>query len=206
MNVRRWSLQGALLAALGFGGFGTGCTMSEPEGTAIYLVDRFDEAFIEGAIPAETELPRIEWSFDQESEEVEWKALAGLANVKVIDDNLTGRTNGRSLLAVPGPAETDPNDVFHALEIKLKTAAGTRLGVSFESDEELDAEKIVDDFEDSTFFDFNIDLKPGDDTQTYTLNSSHARFRASLITMSMIFLLKSLNSSWFDRSETHSTS
>ena len=83
MNARRWSLQGALLAALGLGGFGTGCTISEPEGTAIYLVDRLDEAFIEGAIPAETELPRIEWSFDQESEKVEWKAVVGLSTQMV---------------------------------------------------------------------------------------------------------------------------
>ena len=179
MRVNKWSRQGALLIAVGLGVLGAACTAPEPEGTAIYLVDRFDEATIEGAVETETDLPRIEWTFKDDSEKVEWQALEGLADVKVADGKLTGRTTGGALLAIPGPTEIDPNDYFHALEIKLKTSAGTRLGVSFDSDEELDVEEIVDEYEDLNFFDFNIDLKPGEDLQTYTLNSSHARFRAS---------------------------
>ncbi len=189
MNDSRWPRQRAILVAVSLGLCAAACSGPEPEGAAIYLVDRFDEATIEGAVEAETDLPRIEWTFNDDSEKVEWKALAGLADVKVVDGHLTGRTTGRALLAIPGPSEVDPNEYFQALEIRLKTSTGTRLGVSFDSDEELDIEKIVDEFKDSTFFDFNIDLKPGDDIATYTLDSSHARFRTSFPVSSARHLL-----------------
>ena len=133
MRVKRWSRQGALLIAVGLGVLGAACTTPEPEGTAIYLVDRFDEASIEGAVATETDLPRIEWTFKDVSEKVEWQALEGLAEMKVADGKLTGRTTGGALLAIPGPTEIDPNDYFHALEIQLRSSAGTRMGVSFDS-------------------------------------------------------------------------
>ena len=128
MNDSRWPRQRAILVAVSLGLCAAACSGPEPEGAAIYLVDRFDEATIEGAVEAETDLPRIEWTFNDDSEKVEWKALAGLADVKVVDGHLTGRTTGRALLAIPGPSEVDPNEYFQALEIRLKTSTGTQLG------------------------------------------------------------------------------
>lgn len=165
------------------------CGGPEPEESAIFLVDRFAEAQVSGAVPTETEIPRIEWQFVDDSPEVEWQALAGLADLRVVDGMLQGRTKGRAVLALPGPPETDPNDLFHALEIRLRASSGSQLGVSRDGDEELDIEDIVEHYKEAVYFDFNIDLQPGDDFRTYTLTAAHGNFRTSFPVSSIKHLL-----------------
>jgi len=180
MNANRLPRSGKLLATLGLAVFGWTCSEADPEPTAILLVDRFDDATVENAVEVETELPRTEWTFDEPAEIPAWKALDGLAGMKVRDGHLSGRTTGSALLMVPGSENPDPNAYFHGFEIKLKASAGTRLGVSFNSDDELNIEETVEELKEIKFLDFNIDLIPGDETRTYTLTGSHARFHTSL--------------------------
>ncbi len=155
------------------------CGETTPEPTAIQLVDRFDEATIDNAVAVKVDLPRTEWSFDDASKTPQWQALDGLTGVKVTDGQLTGRITGPATLILDGPEDPDPNDFFHAIEIKMKVSAGARLGIGFESDEELDLEELKDDLAESSFFDLNIDLIPGEESRTYTLTGANALFRTS---------------------------
>ena len=161
---------------------GWGCGQAEPEPTAIQLVDRFDEATIDNSVEAKADLPRIEWRFDDESAAAEWQVLDGLADVQIQEGRLVGRVTGPATLILPGPESPDPNDFFHAIEVVIQTSEGSRLGLSFESAEDLEPEleEIKEDLADTAFFDFNIDLIPGDESRTYTLTAANAVFQTSL--------------------------
>ena len=159
---------------------GSPAASPNPNLAAILLVDIFDDAKVENAITVEADLPRIEWGFDDEASLPEWKVFDGIADAGIADGRLSGRTTAPALLMIPGPTEPDPNDQFHALEIKMKVTEGERLGVSFSSDEELKTEEVVEEYADAVFFDFNIDLEPGDEIHTYKLTGSNARMRTTL--------------------------
>jgi arylsulfatase A-like enzyme len=83
------------------------------------------------------------------------------------------------ILAAPGLESPDLSDFFHALEIKLRVSKGTRLGVSFDSAEKLDVEGTIKDAKESAFDGFNVDLRPGDEVETYNVTAADASFRTS---------------------------
>ncbi len=151
---------------------------NDPEPTAIHLVDRFPEATVENTVPVSDDPPDLAWSFEDESAG-EWRALHGIEDLTVRDGRLTGRTGETPILVVPGPENPGPHDVFHALEIEMRVSAGTRLELSFESDEELDEQEFLEWAQESSFGDFNIDLEPGDELRTYTLTAAHAIYSSS---------------------------
>jgi arylsulfatase A-like enzyme len=152
---------------------------TEPEPTAISLVDRFANARVENAVASPEAPAGIHWSFEGSPETPDWEALHGIEGLELRDGHLVGRTTEVPILLAPGPENPDPGDFFHAIEIDLRASKGTRLGVSFESDEELDREKYLKSAKRSSFSDFNIELVPGDELQTYTLSSANARFSSS---------------------------
>jgi arylsulfatase A-like enzyme len=163
----------------------TGC-QSEPEPTAIPLVDRFADARVEGTVPAEAEPPRIEWLFEDEgassppaSPTRGWTAVHDVDGLAVREGRLVGRAGELPLLAAPGPESPDANDFFHALEVKLRVSKGTRLGVGFDSAQELDPQGIVKGAKENAFEAFNVDLRPGEKLETYTITAADASFNTS---------------------------
>jgi arylsulfatase A-like enzyme len=155
------------------------CERPRPEGTAIHLVDRFAEATIEGRADPQSDIAPIEWTFAGGSGSDDWTAVRGLEEVSVVDGKLSGRTGRAALLALPGPEPTGEGDYFHAFEVRLRVSAGTRLGIGFESSEELETERLAQDYENISFLAFNIDLEPGEEVRTYTLTAAHANFETS---------------------------
>ena len=155
----------------------TGC-QTGPEPSAIPLVDRFSDARVEGTLPAESEPPHIEWLFEDESTRG-WTAVHDLQGLAVREGRLVGRAGELALLAAPGPESPDASDFFHALEVKLRVSKGTRLGVSFDSAKELEPERLVKGAKENAHEAFNVDLRPGEKVETYTVTAADASFNTS---------------------------
>jgi len=158
-----------------------------PEPAAIPLVDHFDEAIVEGAAPPPDLPPRIEWRFDAPPEgshpatgsTLGVEALHDVSGLAVRDGRLVGRAGTLAMIAAPVPATAEPGDAFYALEVRLRIGKGTRLGASFLGDEKLDVPAIVKYANENPLSGFNLDLRPGDEEQTYTFTAANASFRTS---------------------------
>jgi arylsulfatase A-like enzyme len=161
---------------------------SRPEPVATPLVDHFAEATVKNTVPAKEGPPRIEWHFDADSKGVAaaassptrgWKAVHDVRRLVIREGSLVGQAGKTPILVAPGLDTPDPNDSFHALELKLRISNGTRLGVSFISDEKLDEKELVHDAGQGSFSAFNLDLRPGDELETYTVTADQASFNTS---------------------------
>jgi arylsulfatase A-like enzyme len=181
---RRLSACGlSLLAALAV----ASCT-SRPEPVATPLVDHFEEATVTNAVAAKEGSPRIEWHFDAGSKGIAgaegsptagWRAIQDVRGLAVRDGSLVGETGKSPILVAPGLDTPDPNDSFQSLELKLRISKGTRLGVSFVGEEKLDEKQLVEDAKQGSFSAFNLDLRPGDRVETYTITAAQASFNTS---------------------------
>jgi len=152
------------------------------------LVDRFQDATVENAVPAKEGPPQLEWHLDKDSKGVAvdagsptrgWKAVHDIRGLAIRDGSLVGEAGKTPILVAPGLDAPDANDSFHSLELKLRISKGTRLGVSFVSDEKLDEKGLVRDASQGSFSAFNLDLRPGDDLETYTVTPAQASFNTS---------------------------
>ena len=163
------------------------CT-SRSEPAAIALVNLFDSAALEDAYQPTVEPSRIEWSFDGEStapipKKLEatggWQTLHGVTGLAIRDGHLVGRSRDLVILAANAPDDLDRDDLLYAIEIRLRVSAGTRLGVSFEADEKLDAKRVIKQAQESTLASLNTELIPGAEFHTYTLTSADSSFEPS---------------------------
>jgi len=185
-TVGRCRLRDSATALLG-GLLLASCT-PRPEPVATPLVDHFAEATVKNAVAAQEGSPQIEWHFEAESKGVAidadsptrgWRAVHDVRGMAIREGSLMGQAGPKPILVAPGLDSPDVNDSFHALELKLRISKGTRLGVSFISDEELDEKGLVHDATQSSFSAFNLDLRPGDELQTYTITAAQASFNTS---------------------------
>ena len=162
----RPALLGVLVSSLAL----TSCGVPEPEPVALSLVDRFRDATVLGAIDTATGPPRVRWQFGGEAAlEVPdnlvatqgWEALHGVEDLAVREGMLSGKIIARPVLVAAVPGEPDDTDSFHAFQIEIKVSAGSRLGVRFVGDEELERGKVVARATKDLLLDFNTDLLPG---------------------------------------------
>lgn len=65
------------------------------------------------------------------------------------------------------------------MKLELRVSKGTSLAVGFASAEELAPEEAVRRAEESAFGAFNVDLRPGDELETYTITAADAAFNTS---------------------------
>ena len=165
----------------------TACT-APPEPTAISLIQRFEEATVHNAFTPEPRPPAVEWNFDGSST-VEapsglaatagWKALHGVEGLRVRDGHLTGRATSVPILIAAAPEDLDPGDLLHAIEVRMRVSAGTRLGVSFDDDEEFESDIYIKGAKESALSDLNTELTPGEKLRTYTLTGADSSFSPS---------------------------
>jgi arylsulfatase A-like enzyme len=173
----------SLLAALAL----ASC-VSRPEPVATPLVDHFNEATVANAVAAKVGPPRIEWHFDGDSKGIVgvegsptrgWKAVQDIRGLEVRGGRLVGDVGKSPILVAPGLDSPDPNDSFDSLELKLRISKGTRLGVSMVGEKKLDEKQLVEDAKQGSFSAFNLDLRPGDRLETYTITAAQASFNTS---------------------------
>jgi arylsulfatase A-like enzyme len=111
------------------------CSRS-PEARVVRLVDLFDTANVEGSPKGEPLEPSALWDFSKPPKEgadplLGWKAGDGVAELKVVNGKLTGRsTTDFPIIYVSRPKTVDSKDAFESMEVKIEVSDGANLGAS----------------------------------------------------------------------------
>lgn len=161
------------------------CSPVSHDPPAISLVEDFGSAEVDGAPTVRLEHPRLEWRFDGESalapkedtgRTLGWSAFNDIEDLQVGDGFLQGRAGALPVLTVAVPEDAFPKDRLWAIELKLRISKGARLGVDTFRAEEIDKEDFLKDIKDTGQSTYMADLRPGEDTATYTLTEANATF------------------------------
>ena len=128
----------ALLRLCVFVGRLSGCGTDREAPITIRLVDQFDQAVVQGAVPFEPPSP-LEWRFDgkdslavpgENAQTHGWRAISGTEGLSVREGLLVGRTSGDE---TPTLSATLPDnleeDFLYAVEIRMRVSEGTQVGV-----------------------------------------------------------------------------
>lgn len=98
--------------------------------TMVRLVDVFNAESVEGAPNSAEPEPQALWNFSEPSDDPThgWKAGPGVADLRVIDGKLTGRsTTDFPIIYVARPESVDTADAFHSIEISATTSGGAEI-------------------------------------------------------------------------------
>ena len=150
----------------------TGCAGGASHPPATRLVDLFDVATIEQALPQLPVPARTEWRFaDVDGPPLAgWQAATGVTDLAQRDGRLYGKTvSDKPLITVERTSGLDEDDMLHAVEVRLRASAGANLLVHFDGAPDLDLAQALG----------GMGLLPwgrtpivaGDEIQTYTLTS-----------------------------------
>lgn len=155
----------AVLAALAL----AGCSRTRGSGDAgavapIRLVDAFRPEMVAGAVTTPRALPRTEFTAG------EWKAGPGITGLAVRDGRVTGRTSETfPVLYLTRTSGFDNPDLVHAIEVRMKVSAGSKVFAQTARGEKLDLAGQVNRARGLGGFTLSAPLTPGGEMQTYTL-------------------------------------
>ena len=95
--------------------------------SAVRLIDLFDASFVQGGVKSGEVESTALWDFaESEDDALGWKAGVGVADLRVVDGKLTGRTTTEfPILYAPLPEGIDRNDGLHSVEVRLRVSAGS---------------------------------------------------------------------------------
>jgi len=150
------------------------CRAEPPEPSAIRLTDSFEpQHIISGSAPSKAPPPPEEWTFQKADHG--WKAGVGVSGLALVDGHLAGRaTTETPVLHVERSPAARSDEPLHAVEVRLRASAGTRLRAAFQQDERLDLQSAV------LSGWFETPLIAGDDFTTYTLSPRGPRLSSSI--------------------------
>ena len=160
-----------------------GCQRSSPPQITIRLADSYKPELVEGRVPSLPPPPRTEWRFDgaapspapeKFAETRGWEAGSGIADLKIKDGHLAGRTtNDFPILHLERTAGLEDRDSLHSIEVRLRVSAGNNLTVAFDNSEKVDFNDDLVGYA-RDFWDIKTPIVPGDQIQTYTLRSPYS--------------------------------
>jgi len=168
---------------------GATCGGSGAEPIAIRLIDLFEQATVEGTGPAAPRV-RTEWRFDgkgtipapkEHGDTFGWRAMNDVDGLAVREGRLVGTTDELPVLHGMRPEDLDQDDLLHAIEIRMRVSAGTRVGVTFNNAEKLNEERVLETLRDAIEPPLSAPLTPGEDPQTYTLTNFGRSFPIATI-------------------------
>jgi arylsulfatase A-like enzyme len=137
---------------------------------AFRLVERFAEASVENTPTSIPTPPSPKWGDGGNEDLDNWKAGTGLSSLRSIQGRLVGTTNDEfAVMYAAKPVTMNEPDSIHAIEVRMRASAGTRVAADFSNTEELDFRALrrsLDSFQPS----MSATLVPGDEFQTYILN------------------------------------
>lgn len=123
----------ALLLAFGLAAFGAALWRGRdggPEVVALPLVDGFTPELVEGRREPATQ-EAVEWRFAELAADRSWAAGPGTSGVEVREGMLTGTAaSSRPVIELAAPGPLGDGDVLHAIEVRLRAAAGTQMVVN----------------------------------------------------------------------------
>jgi hypothetical protein len=140
---------------------------------SVRLVDLFYSDMVQGAPGAAAPASSAHWNFAEGEDQQGWTAAYGVADLKLVDGKLTGRsTSDVAVIYAPTPADLDAEDTLNSIEVRLRTSGGAR-AIAFTRN---NAAVTVDDAAAKTMRTatpaFQAALKPGEEFQTLTMTSS----------------------------------
>ena len=92
------------------------------------------------------------------------------------EGRLVGTTGELPLLHATRPSELDENDLLHSIEIAMRVSEGTRLGVTVNRAAELNRNTLLRGIRRVTEPPLFVELEPGDEIHTYTLQNVACSF------------------------------
>ncbi len=129
-----------ILLLLSCGGGGSGNEVT------VHLVDAFDAESVVGAPAQQAAEPAALWDFSkaEAGDTLGWKAGPGVANLRIVDGKLTGRsTTDFPVLYAPRPEGLAAADGVHALEVRIRTSAGLNISASGVPDAQPDFQMVI---------------------------------------------------------------
>jgi arylsulfatase len=148
------------------------------EPTFVSLSERFASARVENPVAPKPVDSQPQWRFDDGDGDHGWEALHGVTDLGVRDGRLSGRTTELPLLVAAAP-ELDPGDLLHAIEIRIRVSAGSRIGIDLDGAAEIDRKLLLALARDNLQSMLSTELIAGDEIHTYTLTTADSRFDAS---------------------------
>ena len=146
-----------------------GCGKRTKAPLTTHLVDLFRQDWIENRGPAAPATEgRLSFAFAHLSEGQAFDAGPGVKDLALRGGVLEGvATEARPLVHLQGRPGTDPNDLVHELEIRLRVSAGANLLIGFSGREHLDLKDPL--LLSSGFWVLRTPLIPGEEMRTYRL-------------------------------------
>ncbi len=166
-----------VIVVAGICAFLIGCGDSVQEPITVRLVDQFDTAVVVDTVAIDAPEP-MDWRFDgtgtlpvpgELGETYGWRALNNIEGLGVREGLLVGRTvpGDQPKLSLSRTDSPDAEDMLHAVEVRMRVSAGTRVGVWFatgprEPDRPRFGYSLVD-----------VPLEPGNELHTYRLTNDY---------------------------------
>lgn len=149
------------------------CGGGSADVAALRLVDLFSADMVQRAPSAAVPPSAAHWNFAEDQGLQGWTAAYGVADLKLVDGKLTGRsTSDVAVIYVPTPADLDVQDTLYSIEVRLRTSGGAR-AIAFTRN---NAAVTVNDAAAKTMREatpaFQATLQPGEEFQTLTMTSS----------------------------------
>ena len=148
------------------------CGGGSSEVVSLRLVDIFSSDMVQGAPSAAAPPASAHWEFAEGQDLQGWTAAYGVADLKLVDGKLTGRsTSDVAVIYVATPADLDAKDTLFAVEVRQRTSGGTRVSAATRNNAEVtfneDAVKTTREGTPP----FQAPLTPGEEFQTLTMTS-----------------------------------
>ncbi|HVR28598.1 MAG TPA: sulfatase, partial [Thermoanaerobaculia bacterium] len=150
------------------------CAGSEAGGREpVRLVDHFDPASVAGTAGDAGSPPRTEWVFgapELAAGTGGWKALAGVAGLRVAGGALVGRSEAPvPILGLEwSPAPEQRDDSIHSIEVRLRASGGGRVAAGLSNAEQIFLPPLMAPGNPFAF-PLTSPIVPGDDAQLYSL-------------------------------------
>ncbi len=162
---------------------------SPPPAISHRLADSYKPELVEGRVQPVSLPPRTEWRFDGASpspapekfaETRGWEAGTGIADLKIKDGRLAGRTiNDLPILHLERTEGLEDSDSLHSIEVRLRVSAGNNLTVAFDSSEKVDFNGDLLSYA-RDFWDIKTPIVAGNEIRTYTLRSPYSEMSSRI--------------------------
>ena len=148
--------------------------------TMVRLVDVFSADSVEGAPNSPEPDPQALWDFSKTGDDptLGWKAGPGVADLRVVDGKLTGRTTTDfPVIYAPKPAAVDASDLFHSIEISAKASGGAEIRAHLSNAENLNFDNLLEVSGNNWRMEGRVN---GDDCQSVTFSDPNTPGLANL--------------------------
>ncbi len=118
----------AILAGL------AGCGGPSSGEIVVRLIDRFDSKMIEGSPQGAADKPLAAWDFSTKPAGADatlgWKAGPGVADLRVVEGRLTGRSTSDTPVIYAERPTMDPNDLVHSVNVRMRVSDGANMNAN----------------------------------------------------------------------------